>query len=136
MSKDVKTVPDLWVEWMVGLHGNPPIATMEAEPDKYPVYKAWRSSGPGRKYFSPRWAIIAEITRRKTLPSNKNRSLGDLAKDLEKERLETRPIPLGLKALGDSIKHQRQAQNVATGVAAGVATGVAAAAAPTPTQTQ
>ena len=96
---------------------------MEAEPAKYGAYKAWRYSGAGRKYYSPRWAIISEIIHRKSLPSNRSRQLGDLAKDLEKERLEVKPIPLGLKALGVTIMQQRQA----------AASGIAAAAAPTPT---
>lgn len=61
MSRTIQTVPELWQEWTVGLHGRPSIEKLDE------LYGSRWRTGPGkaseRQFYSRRKALITEIRR-------------------------------------------------------------------------
>jgi len=61
MSRAVHTIPELWQEWTVGLHGQPSIERLDE------LYGSRWRSGPGkaseRQFYSRRKTLITEIKR-------------------------------------------------------------------------
>ncbi|KAL1976051.1 hypothetical protein VTN31DRAFT_4443 [Thermomyces dupontii] len=59
MSREVKTVPDLWRVWTEGLHGNPPIQVLESQHGS-----EWRREHNERMFCHCRKRIIDAIQER------------------------------------------------------------------------
>jgi Transcriptional activator of glycolytic enzymes/Centromere DNA-binding protein complex CBF3 subunit, domain 2 len=58
MNRSLKTVPELWQEWTVGICGGPPVSRLETR-----WGSKWRQGQKERKHFSRRKVIIDEILR-------------------------------------------------------------------------
>lgn len=61
MSRTIQTIPELWQEWTVGLHGQPSIERLDE------LYGSRWRTGPGkaseRQFYSRRKTLITEIRR-------------------------------------------------------------------------
>ena len=81
MSRTVQTIPELWREWTVGLHGQPSIERLDE------LYGAGWRSGPTkaaeRQFYSRRKVLITEIKR---LAAVQGESFDAVIAVLEEER--------------------------------------------------
>jgi hypothetical protein len=61
MSRTIQTIPELWQEWTIGLHGQPSIKKLDE------LYGSRWRIGPGkaseRQFYSRRKTLITEIRR-------------------------------------------------------------------------
>ena len=58
LSRDVRTIPDLWKEWTIGLGSLPPIDELDR------LYGSRWRTGNEIQYYSTRKRIVDEIKRR------------------------------------------------------------------------
>ena len=83
LSREVRTIPDLWREWTVGLAGLPSVEDLDR------MYGARWRCGNERQYYSTRKVIIGEIKRRAGDAATDVQLKGVVAQ-MEEERLASK----------------------------------------------
>jgi hypothetical protein len=83
LSREARTIPDLWREWTVGLAGLPSVEDLDR------MYGARWRCGNERQYYSTRKVIIEEIRRRAGDAATDGR-LREVVMQMEEERLASK----------------------------------------------
>jgi Transcriptional activator of glycolytic enzymes len=79
LSRQVRTVTNLWKEWTVGLAGQPSVTRLDND-----YGSAWRT-GAERQYYSSRKVIVDEV-RRRAGPGAGDMACKKMAETMEKDR--------------------------------------------------
>jgi Transcriptional activator of glycolytic enzymes len=79
LSRQVRTVTDLWKEWTVGLAGQPSVERLDND-----YGSSWRT-GAERQYYSSRKVIVDEV-RRRAGPRAGDTAYKKVAETMEKDR--------------------------------------------------
>lgn len=80
LSREVRTIPDLWREWTVGLAGLPAVEGLDR------LYGSQWRSGNERQYYSMRKVIVKEVRRRAGQGATDRRER-EVVAQMEEERL-------------------------------------------------